>query len=227
MLAHDTLFEVYRQSSSDRLFGIGRLGEGVLVVEATGDAHTSTKVSFGVAVKKLGARLRAGFAKTGERMYFNERDRRFTHTHPDLEGRGLGWVVAATPPSLPAAIELVAGLVRAMPVSVIFPEEVDAWAQQQHRNAAHVVAFEDHCVWSLAIAQASLDHGWILRAARRYGELPDSPPSVSPQAWATWLGQHFTEVSVREAQRALGWTVERIIVSGTSTSIEENLSAFI
>ena len=220
-------FELYRLERSGALFGLSQFGDDVKLVDMEGGSYKVTKVSFESGVKRLALRLKAGYVKTGDRMYFNERESTFSYTHPDLVWKGLRWVLAAVPPDLGVAVGLLKRIGLSLPASAIFPEEIEAWGERQFRNARHVVAYNDHPVWALAIAQASLDHGWLLRASPEHGELPSSPPSISPNVWGIWLKKQFSETSVQDAQRALGWTMEKIILSGDVASIEDNLSAFI
>lgn len=213
MPLHDTLFTVYQQADTGHVYALGQSHGKYFQVEKTAKGFVVSEKAFSAAVTKIAANLRRGYFQTVSPMYFNERSGEFTRIHPDLSWKGLGWVLAAVVTDVAAASNTVAEMLKTLPTSVIRAEEVVAWQTQQSRNAAHVVAFEDMPIWGLVLAQAAMDHGWALRSSGAMGSMPDLPPSISPIEWANWLSPAFTDRSIADAQRALGWTVGALLTA--------------
>ncbi len=226
-VGHDTLFEVFHHESG-RLFGMGNQGDDVIVVDGPQGGASVSRMTLAKAVGILGVRVRNGYSRAAGRMFFNERSGTFTFVHPDVDWKGLKWLLAAIPPSIEDAAHSVAALVHTMPAEAITAEEIDQWIARQGNNVRHLVAFNDHPAWPLALAQAALLNGWSLRAAHDLGAAPDAPPSIAPIAWAQWLSSSFTLGLVKDAQATLGWTTEAFITSGSpAPSGASDLSALI
>lgn len=228
MPVHDTLFTVFRQPDTNNAYAVGQSDGKCLQVEVTSKGYSVSDKALSVAVTKISANLRRGYSQIDRPMYFNERSGEFTLIHPDLSWKGLDWVLAAVVPDLTVASGIVGEMLLTLPSRIIFPEEVQAWQAQQSKNAAHVVAFNDMPIWSLVLAQAAMDNGWALRASGAMGSLPFMPPSISPTDWAKWLSPAFTERSIADAQRALGWTVGALLIADqTLTPDASNLAGFL
>jgi hypothetical protein len=226
-VGHDTLFEVFRHGSG-RVFAMGNQGDDVVVIDGVEGGVAAVRMTLPSAVKALGKRVRGGYVRSSGRMFFNERSGRFTLIHPDVDWKGLKWLLAATPASIAEGSRIIADIVRTMPATAITPEEIEQWVQRQEKNVKHVVAFNDHAAWPLALAQAALNHGWGLRASSEIGAVPDAPPSVAPSLWAQWLSTSFKSRDVQDAQANLGWTTEAFITSDrTAPGGANNLSALI
>lgn len=193
---------------------MGSQGDDVLVVEGHEGKAEAVRVTLPNAVTILGKRVRGGYTRASGRMFFNERSRTFTLIHPDVDWKGLKWLLAATPPSIAEASQVVANILKTMPAAAITSEEIEQWLQRQRNNVKHVVAFDDHSAWALALAEAALDNGWGLRASPEMGGVPDAPPSIAPSLWAQWLSKSFKVNQVKDAQANLGWTAEAFITSG-------------
>lgn len=227
-VSHDTLFEVFRNQGSGRVFAMGSQGDDVIVIDGAERNPSVSTLTLSRAVSILGQRVRSGYSRESGRMFFNERSCSFTLVHPDVDWKGLKWLLAATPGSIQTACEVVASIVKRMPETAISPEEIDQWVGRQAHNVKHVVAFDDHPAWPLALAQAALDNGWGLRASTEIGGVPDAPPSVAPSLWAQWLSRRFTVTNIQTAQASLGWTAEAFITSDRNAPDgANNLSALI
>jgi hypothetical protein len=223
---HNTLFDVYKSKDGKRTFAMGTQGDDFIVVEQGGTTAVR-RLELSQAVGLLAKRIRTGYVKSPAKMFFNSCSERFCFVHPDLDWTGACWVLAATPPDIERAAVAVADIARKAPATVLMVEEIDRWLTQQRRNVAHVVAFDDHAIWPLALAQAALEKGWGLRAVPGKGAVPDSPPSAAPIHWRAWLQLSFTKDAVTAAQAGMGWTPEARIFSDTGGPQEKNLSAFI
>lgn len=230
-LAHDTVFDVYLSEGSSmtlgELFAIGEQGADIVVVERLKSGVRVSKMALQAAIARLATRLKQGYTKAPNRMYFNARAEAFTRVHPDVDWKGEKWLLAATPPSIPDAVHQVAVKVGSLGLDLIVPEEVEAWRQQQSLNATHVVAFADHPAWPLALAQLALEHGWGLRAAPGTSPCPDTPPSMAPHEWQSWLVPPFDAKTVLANQAGFGWTVGQIIVSEVAARDSGGLSALL
>lgn len=227
MVEHDTLFMVYRHPSTACIFALGENKDTFVQVDKTDEGVSVKDVAFGTGVREMAKRLKLGYLLAPNKMYFNQRSGEFKLVHPDLDWKGLVWVLAAMPKNIEQACEKVAQVVKTVPASIILGEEIDAWMSQQSHNVAHVVAFGDLPVWTLALAQVALDNGWPLRAMSTQSGVPDAPPAIVPQQWMTWLSKVFPEKTIAHTQVALGWTVEKIIISDTALPVEGDVSAFL
>lgn len=229
-VAHDTLFDVYRLTADNQrtfAFGLAAKDDAVLI-DHCGDDVTVQKVSLVKGIRILSQRVKSGYARDPSPMFFNERRRVFTFGHPDLEWSGAQWLLAATPADLVAGAEAVANMVRQTPADVIMGVEIDAWLQQQRRNFTYLVAFDDHPIWSLALAQAALDKGWSLRAASDASSLPDAPPASQPVGWREWLSPRFKRAgSVEAAQAGLRWTPEAFLTPAKTSDTSQSLAALL
>ena len=226
MVENETLFTVYRHPTTSCVFALGEGTDTFVQVDTTEAGISVKNVKFDAGIREMAKRLKLGYVMAPNKMYFNPRSGVFTFVHPDLDWKGLGWVLAAAPKSIAEACEKVVQVVKSTPASIILGEEIDAWLAQQRRNAAYVVAFDDLPVWTLALAQVALDNGWPLRATPTHSGAPDAPPAMAPQQWRTWLSNVFPDKTITSTQAALGWTVEKIIISDAVTPMEGNLSAF-
>lgn len=227
MVEHDTLFSVYRHPSSSCAFALGEVQGSFALVDKSGEGFTVKTVAFDAGVREMAKRLKLGYQMAPNKMYFNQRSGEFTLTHPDLDWKGLQWLIAASPKNIEQACEMVVQVVTTTPASIILGEEIDAWVAQQRNNVAHVVAYSDLPVWSLALAQVALSNGWPLRATPKQSGVPDTPPSIDPRSWRIWLSKVFPEKTIATTQVALGWTVEKIIISDMALPKEGELSAFL
>jgi hypothetical protein len=227
---NDTLFEVYvREGAGGHRdeFAIGEHGTVVYVLERFRNSEPKIrKTDFAGALKRLAGRLKDGFEKHPERMYFNPRASQFTRIHPDVDWKGEKWLLAATPGSVPAASDQVAARVATLSDQLILPEEVEAWRKQQQFHATHVVAFADHPAWVLGLGQLALENGWGLRSSPNLGPCPDMPPSMAPLQWQAWLVPTFEVKALLANQAGFGWTVGQIVVSD-STASQSNRSALL
>lgn len=221
LTVNDTLFDVYvRGEEEDRdEFAIGEYGSDIYLIERSRRSEAKVRrVTFSAGISRLADRVKAGFEKLPNRMYFNSRSAAFTTVHPDVDWKGGRWLLAATPPDAPAAIELVAQKVASLGPTVIFPEEIEAWREQQRRNAKHVVAFADHAAWPLALAQLALEGGWGLRSTPELGACPDMPPSLAPNEWRAWMVPAVKPKQVQAVQAAFGWTVADLVNAGAAST---------
>lgn len=216
-----TLFEIYSHPDSVHRFGVSNAGGEWSLVEYASGAYKRKRVTALVGTQRLAQKLKAGYGKSKSRMYFSEAHGTFNFEHPDLASR---WVLAVAPPNLEQCIGVVTGLVKSLPSTVIYPEEVDAWAAIQAQHSEYVVAGDDLCLWALVIAEASLNEGWPLRwnGSR---PLPTEPPSLSPNEWQEWLASTFLRKTIQETQRTLGWTFERRLTSVENPPTGSNLAA--
>lgn len=228
MHGHDTLFVVYRHPSGEEVFALGEQNDDVfwMVSKTAGDVVVK-QVKFQAGIQEMAAKLKLGFICEANKMFFNQRKGEFRTIHPDLDWKGLDWVLAAAPGNIGEACEQVANAVRAIPGNILFEEEVTAWAQQQRHNAIHVTAFSDHPVWTLALADASIRNGWPLRASPKHHGVPDTPPSTAPLQWSKWLSGTFKASLIAETQKAMGWAEEEFIHSVANPPLEGDLAAFL
>ncbi len=216
--AASTLFDVYRCDAGiagRHEFAIGERGCAVVVVDCsrTG-ASRVTEADFPTAISRLARKLKQGYRRQPQRMYYNARSGEFTVIHPDLDWKGGAWLLAAVPSSVSEAAGLVADRVSMLGVDLILPQEIGAWRMQQQLNAAHVVAFADHAAWSLALAQLAHEQGWLLRASPgQKPACPDAPPSLSPREWTAWLSTVFDRKEILANQAGFGWTVEQATIT--------------
>lgn len=229
--SHDALFDVYvrkQTATAQEVFAIGQLGDKVIVIERGLKGTTKVKEStFAAAVLQMATRLKQGYQKLVAPQYYNPRTEAFTSLHPDIDWKGERWLLAATPPSVNDAADDVAEKVASLSVTLIHPDEITGWRNQQRLNSKHVISFEDHPAWSLAIAQLALERGWGLRASPALGVCPDTPPSMSPQQWAAWLQSTFDSKVVAANQAGFGWTVGQLIISESTSSNSGSLSALL
>jgi hypothetical protein len=228
MIGHDTLFQVYRHPDITVEVGLGQVDDdGCMMVEKT-DAGVQVKLlKFGPAVGAMAKYLKRGFVAAPDVMFFNQRKNEFRLIHPDLDWLGLKWVLAATPPNIEEAVQMVVNVVKTTPSSIIIGEEIDVWFKQQKNNVVHLTTFSDLPVWTLALAEVAYKHGWPLRAPTTTIGVPDAPPSIDPQQWRSWLSNVFKPEVIVQTQNALNWTVEELIISGMGTTQMGDLSAFL
>lgn len=216
--AASTLFDVYLCDAGiagRHEFAIGELGATVVVVDCgrTG-ASRLTGADLPTAISRLARKLKQGYRRQPQRMYYNARSGEFTVIHPDLDWKGGTWLLAAVPFTVYGAADQVADRVSKLRADLILPEEIDAWRTQQQLNAAHVMAFADHPAWSLALAQLAHELGWLLRASPdQKTACPDAPPSVSPRDWTAWLSTVFDRKVVLANLAGFGWAVEQGITT--------------
>lgn len=224
-MRRDVLFDVYVQSKSGHRVGFAQHAGGFYIAqERSGKSDGSLKsVTTPAGVSLLAKRLRDGYTRSERRLYFQGRSSEFCSEHPELGG---AWLLAAIVPKPQQAIEAVQSLAAGLPKSVILPEEVAHWAKCHDGKESYVTAGDDSCLWALLLAQVSMERGWALRSHPGHGRLPDQPPAIAPNQWATWLAKSFTASSIQECLQALGWTVEHIISSGIESKDDGNLSAF-
>lgn len=228
MVPRNTLFEVYESSRSQKVFAVGQDGDHMILLdENNAGTYKVSRLVVVQAVAKIAARLRAGYVRRSTLMHFDASAGRFCVQTPELSKSRGEWVLAAAPHDMAAAIKSVEEVARKLPQSAIFTQEVDFWVASCERATSYVVAPDDIPHWSLIIAQLSLEKGWPLRSSPGLDQMPDTPPSMGPGAWATWLSKTFSDQSISDAQRALGWTVEHIIISGSHVPDEGNLSAYL
>lgn len=227
MQVRDELFDLYQQSDTGHLFGIARTGDRCWVVEQKSDGAVVHSTTFIAAIGKLAGKLKAGYASAGQRLYFSVLTSQFSIEHPDMQWRGVPWVIAATPRDMDGAIEAVRVRAWSLPNVVIFREEIDQWVERQKLNIRHVVAYQDHPIWALLVAEVAYEYGWLLRESGIAPALPSSRPSASIKDWRDWGDGVFSKSSLIDSQRALGWTSEQRAHSGMEFSMEDNLSAFI
>lgn len=230
-LPHDALFDVYvgkQSATAQEVFAIGQFGDKVVVIERSLRGITKVKeCSFSAAVLQMATRLKQGYQKQSVPLYFNPRTEAFTSLHPDIDWKGEKWLLAATPPSVSDAADEVAAKVASLSVTLIHPDEIAGWRNQQRLNSRHLISFGDHPAWSLAIAQLALERGWGLRASPALGVCPDTPPSMAPQQWGAWLQSTFDSKVVAANQAGFGWTVGQLIISDSASSNSGSLSALL
>jgi hypothetical protein len=229
-----TLFDVYVRdtgSAGRQEFAIGEFGAGVIVVDcARTGASRIEKADLPTAVARLAGKLKQGYRRLPQRMFYNTRLGEFTVIHPDLDCEGGTWLLAAVPPLVAEAADQVTECVSTLHAGLILQEEIGAWRTRQQRNAAHVVAFADHAAWSLALAELAHEQGWLLRASPgQKAACPDAKPSLSPHEWTGWLSSVFDRKLVLANQAGFGWTVgyERTSIAGTASRSDGGLSALL
>jgi hypothetical protein len=211
--ASDILFAVYVRdggTTGRREFAIGERGASVVVVDcSSAGASRVMEADLPTAVSRLARKLKQGYRRLPQRMYFNVRSGGFTVIHPDLDWKGVNWLLAAVPrTTFGEAAGQVADRVSTLGADLILPEEIGAWLARQQMNAVHLVAFDDHPAWSLAIAQLAHEQGWLLRASPdQKAACPDVPPSLSPREWTTWLSTAFDRKAILANLAGFGWTV--------------------
>ncbi len=225
---HDTLFDVYLGPRGERKFAMGPRGDDIVLVELVDGSEATVSVcSTKAALAALASKLKAGYRRDGVKQFFNARGQRFSDVHPDVDWRGAQWVLAATPQDLQGAIDKVVAVVRTTSAATIDQVEIESWVTQQRRNAVHVVAFDDHVIWSLALAHCALAHGWALRVADGLPRTPDVPPATNPSLWADWLTTRFRASDIHAATAALGWTAAALINSDRPAMTQNNLAALL
>jgi hypothetical protein len=213
--AADTLFAVYLREGGTtgcHEFAIGERGTCVVVIDCSRTcASRVTEADLPTAVSMLAGKLKQGYRRSPQRMYFNPRSGGFTLIHPDLDWKGVNWLLAAVPRStFEEAADQVGELVSTLGADLILPEEVSAWRTRQQLNAIHLVAFDDHPAWSLALAQLAHEQGWLLRASsNQKAACPDVPPSLSPREWTAWLSTAFDRKVILANMAGFGWTAEQ------------------
>ena len=213
--AADILFAVYVRDGSTtgcHEFAIGERGSCVAVIDCSrSGASRVTEADLPTAVGRLAGKLKQGYRRLPQRMYFNSRAGEFTVIHPDLDWKGVNWLLAAVPRStFEEAADQVAELVSTLGADLILPEEISAWRTRQQFHVVHLVAFDDHPVWSLALAQLAHEEGWLLRASSNQKvACPDVPPSLSPREWTTWLSTAFDRKVILANMAGFGWTAEQ------------------
>jgi len=223
----DTLFTVYAKEDANRFFGIAQRGAKGIVIDGEPGAFKVRTAQWLTAVGEISKRLRQGFSPTGGAWFYNPRSLRFTRIHPDMDWKGAQVVLLSRQPDLPAAVDLVATAVRATPATCITGEEIVAWQQQQLRNVAHVVAFDDHPAWALALAELVYAKGWDWRVGPKLSAPPSKRPSQSPWEWAGWLQQRFDPKAIQQAQTGFGWTVDAQLISDSASPERASLSALL
>lgn len=229
-IAGNILFEVFSHPDGKRQTAFGQSSEGqwVLVEVAGGDA-TCTQITAQRMATMLSAKLRAGYQASKAPLYFDACGKKFTFVHPELAWGGTDWILAAEPKSITLGVQAVLSELASVQEGVLSQAELSAWATRQSANTDYLVAFTDHPIWSLALAQVALSNGWVMRAnpAMR-GDTPSHLPSANPVCWDAWLGQIFREHQIQNARRALGYTFENLMKIDTGSLIsEENLSSMI
>lgn len=222
----EVLFDVYTHPDTGHRVGFAQGPNGFFIAQAADNKHKGglQEVTSVAGVKALAQALRKGYVKTSPRMYFSDQRLYFTVSHPELVGN---WLLAAMSTNPAQILEAVAAVARQMPEEFVYREEVEHWVAWQSKNRAYVAAANDTPLWSLLLAQVCMQNGWALRSQPQLGRLPDQPPSQAPSQWARWLEHSFTQQSIADCLKALGWTVENIITSGTSALDEGNLSAYL
>ena len=225
-MRRDALFDVYTHPDTGHRVGFAQVDNGYIVAQSTDQTHKGgvQEMSAMAGVKALAQTLRKGYVKTCYRFYFSDQRQVFMQAHPELGGN---WLLAAMTVKPSLVLEAVAKLAYQLPEEVVFREEVDHWMAWQANNQTYTVAADDSPLWCLLLAQVCMHNGWALRSQPQLGRQPDQPPSVAPDQWALWLAHSFTAQAIRDCLKALGWTVENIITSGTATLDEGNLSAYL
>lgn len=226
----DVLFDVYARAGNDgqedRWLGMG-LDEGAnIVIEGRSGELKARRVPRTGHLQVLSERLKQGYRHQGRRFY-NPRARIFTPIHPDMDWKGAKVVLLSRHSDVVSASALVTTTVRSTPAWCITSEEVDAWQRQQERNAAHVVAFSDHPIWALALAEVAMIHGWDWRMGPGWTQMPNVLPSRDPNRWCLWLRQVFDENQIREAQRGIGWTVEALLTQHAPDPSKDGLASLL
>lgn len=225
-MRRDALFDVYTHPDTGHRVGFAQGDNGYIVAQSADERHKGgvQEISAVAGVKVLAQTLRKGYVKTGPRCYFSDQRLSFMVSHPELGGN---WLLAAMTVQPSVILGAVGKLAYQLPEEFVFREEVDHWMHWQSNNHTYVAAADDSPLWSLLLAQVCMQNGWALRSQPQLGRLPDQPPSVAPEQWARWLAHSFTDQSIRDCLKALGWTVENIITSGAATLDEGNLSAYL
>ncbi len=222
------LFDVYAApqfvyGSPQKLFAIAiDVGHTAVIVEGEAGKLLPRRASGSSHVRALSERLRQGYERQPGRRFFNPRSQQFTLVHPDLEWKGAKPILLSRHQQVHTAAETVARIAQSTPGTCITSEEISAWLQQQHRNAAHVVAFSDHPIWALALGEAVLDKGWDWRVGPELTEPPRERPSTDPAGWCQWLQQIFERKQIAAAQAGLGWTVEALLKPSADPSPERD-----
>lgn len=223
----DALFDVY-SADDGRQFGLGHNVVQSYLVEGLPGALRVRVCSRQSAVSELSKRLRQGFRPNDQRMFFNPRSQRLTRIHPDMDWKGARVVLISRHLDIHRAAERVAEIAKSTPASCIAVDEVDAWLQQQRRNAAHVVAFDDHPIWALAIGELVFEEGWDWRPGPELDTPPSKRPSQAPAEWAQWLTRKaFKADAVAAAQAGLGWSLTALLNSDDSGPHGASLSALL
>ncbi len=232
--AVDTLFDVYVRNAGTagrQAFAIRESVSTVVVVDSSrSGASRIVSVDLPTALAKLASKLKEGYRRLPQRMYYNPRSGLFTVVHPDLDWKGGTWLLAAVPPAVDEAADEVAERVSTLHAGLILPEEIGAWRMQQRQHAVHVVAFADHPAWSLGLTQLAHEQGWLLRASPEQKlPCPEAPPSMSSLAWADWLSTVFERKVILANQAGFGWTVgqEPTSIAGTASRNDGCLSALL
>jgi hypothetical protein len=189
-------FFAFGESASKAYVSIERLSENDKIVNREG--------TLMACVQRMSALVKRGYTKSSTPMYFDAVDRVFCHTHPDLAWGGTKWLLAASPAGLASAARAVALLARSAS-SEISSVECDAWEARQSSNSKYLVAFEDHPIWTLVMAEQAMNSGWTIRANTHKGAAPATPPSTSPHKWSEWLQPTFTKRTIEAAIQALQW----------------------
>ena len=225
-MRRDALFDVYTHPDTGHRVGFAQGDNGYIVAQSADEKHKGgvQEISAVAGVKALAQALRKGYVKTGPRCYFSDQRLAFVLTHPELGG---DWLLAAMTVKPALVLDAVAKLAYELPEEFVFREEVDHWIRWQSNNQTYAKAADDSPLWALLLAQVCMQNGWALRSQPQLGRLPDQPPSVAPEHWARWLAHSFTDQSIRDCLKALGWTVENIITSGAASLDEGNLSAYL
>jgi hypothetical protein len=225
-MALEVLFDVYMHPDTGHRIGFAQ-GDGRFIIAlAADDKHKGGRqeVSSVSGVKALAQALRKGYVKNAPRMYFSDQRQSFVASHPELVG---DWLLAAMSANPTQILGAVAAVAHQMPEEFLYREEVEHWVALQSTNRAYVVAANDTPLWSLLLAQVCMQNGWALRSQPHLGRLPDQPPSQAPDQWAQWLEHSFSQQSISDCLKVLGWTVEKIITSGTAPLDGGNLSAYL
>jgi hypothetical protein len=225
--AHDLLFTVYALQDDAKYLGVGRCGDDAFLIEGPSGAMKVRKVRWADVVAAIALRSRQGYRPLDGGWFFNPQSQSFTVVHSDLQWQGAKVVLMSRQETVAASAELLAAIVRSTPTRCIRGEEVNGWLDQQRRNAAHVVAFDDHPVWALALAEMVLTKGWDWRVGPQLTAPPPKRPSLAPTEWMQWLSQRFQPKAVYEAQAGLGWTAEALINSDKGVPTEGSLSALL
>lgn len=225
-MVRDVLLEVYANPGTGHRVGFAQVADRMIIATAADATHKGglAEISPTAGIASLAKSLRAGYVKTGQRMYFSRQTLSFSITHPELGG---DWLIAAMTEQPSRILDAVAGVAKQLPTEFVFREEVEHWIAWQAHHQTYVVAADDSPLWSLLLAQVCMQNGWALQSQPANGRLPDQLPSSAPDQWAQWLAPSFSKQSITDSLRALGWTFEHIIISGMNSFDEGNLLAYL
>jgi hypothetical protein len=210
----NVLLEVFHHHEKRSFIAYGKTVDQELVVienAGAGSEFTWKKVTTTALVKLIGEKVKAGYVKRSATMYFNHLNGSLSHVHTDLSWGGTHWLIAVAPRDLLGGIDLVVSQMTKAPTTLIFQEEIDAWAERQKQNSTYLVGFDDMPCWTLVLAETAMTAGWQTRVNSTMQPMPSLLPSMNPIIWAKWLQPVFELHQINEAQRLLGISLKDYI----------------